>query len=86
MELRGAAKVTTSGPNLADRVETRRGADTYLDWTTATIALTIATFGGRFAPGAVTGLIYFLIGPFKFWLGSYTHRAHRCLEAMETAS
>ena len=50
------------------------------------LSLAITTFGGVFASGAVAGLIYFLIGPFKFWLGSYTHRAHRRLEAMETAS
>ncbi len=49
------------------------------------LSLAIATFGGAFAAGVLAGPIYFLIGPFKFWLGSYKGQAHRRLEAMETA-
>ena len=29
------------------------------------------------------GLIYFLIGPFKFWLGSYAAKQHRRLALSE---
>jgi hypothetical protein len=50
------------------------------------LSFAIARFGGVSSAGTVAGPIYFLIGPFKFWLGSYTHRAHKRLEALETAS
>jgi hypothetical protein len=47
------------------------------------LSLLIATLGGTRIASLVAGPIYFLIGPFKFWLGSYTHREHRRLEAQE---
>jgi uncharacterized membrane protein len=43
------------------------------------LSLALATFGGAFAPGAA-GMIYFLIGPFKFGLGAYRGRAFRRLQ------
>jgi uncharacterized membrane protein len=42
------------------------------------LSAAIATFGGR-RMTSVAGLIYFLIGPMKFWLGSYTAKQHRRL-------
>lgn len=47
------------------------------------LSLLIATFGGSRLAAMVAGPIYFLIGPFKFWLGSYSAREHRRLEARE---
>ena len=47
----------------------------------AVLSLLIARFGGSFYATTIAGPIYFLIGPFKFALGAYTHRAHRRLEA-----
>jgi len=49
------------------------------------MSLAIATFGGALAAAVVAGPIYFLIGPFKFALGAYSHRAHDRLAAL-TAS
>ena len=43
------------------------------------LSVAIATFGGPVAAAVVAGPIYFLIGPFKFALGSYTARAYRRL-------
>jgi len=45
----------------------------------------IATFGGPRAAGAVAGPIYFLIGPFKWALGSYSYRAARRLSTTDTS-
>ena len=35
------------------------------------VSVAIATFGGPWAAAAMSGPIYFLIGPFKWWLGWY---------------
>ena len=43
------------------------------------ISVAIATLGGPVAAAIVAGPIYFLIGPFKFALGSYSARAYRRL-------
>lgn len=40
------------------------------------LSVAIATFGGSLAAAAVAGPIYFLIGPFKFALGSYSPGLH----------
>jgi uncharacterized membrane protein len=45
------------------------------------ISLASATFFGFRGATLIAGPIYFLIGPFKFWLGSYASRAHKRLEA-----
>jgi hypothetical protein len=42
------------------------------------LSILIATIGGWRLAG-FGGLIYFLIGPFKFWLGSYAAKQHRRL-------
>jgi uncharacterized membrane protein len=47
------------------------------------LSLAIATFGGQRAAAMVAGPIYFLIGPFKFWLGAYSSREHKRLLAAE---
>jgi len=41
----------------------------------AVLSVAIATFGGPWAAAAIAGPIYFLIGPFKFALGSYSAKA-----------
>jgi len=41
------------------------------------LSVAIATFGGPVAAAVVAGPIYFLIGPFKFALGSYSARAYK---------
>jgi hypothetical protein len=41
----------------------------------AVLSVAIATFGGAWAAAAIAGPIYFLIGPFKFALGSYSAKA-----------
>lgn len=43
------------------------------------------TLGGPRASAAIAGPIYFLIGPFKWALGAYTHRARRELSAVGSA-
>jgi len=43
------------------------------------LSVAIATFGGPLAAAVVAGPIYFLIGPFKFALGSYSARAYKRL-------
>jgi uncharacterized membrane protein len=40
------------------------------------LSVAIATLGGPWASAAIAGPIYFLIGPFKFALGSYAHKAY----------
>jgi hypothetical protein len=45
------------------------------------LSVSIATFGGPWAAAAIAGPIYFLIGPFKFALGSYSASARRRLSA-----
>jgi len=45
------------------------------------LSLATATFCGIGGAMLVSGPIYFLIGPFKFWLGWYGRRAHQQLEA-----
>jgi len=46
------------------------------------LSMLIATIGGWRLAG-LGGLIYFLIGPFKFWLGSYAANQHRRLALSE---
>ena len=43
------------------------------------LSIAIATFGGPWAAAAVAGPIYFLIGPFKWWLGWYRAAADKRL-------
>ena len=43
------------------------------------LSIAIATFGGARAAAAVAGPIYFLIGPFKWWLGWYRAAADKRL-------
>jgi uncharacterized membrane protein len=43
------------------------------------LSFLIASFGGAAAAGRVAGPIYFLIGPFKWFLGAYRGRAYRRL-------
>ena len=48
------------------------------------ISIAIATIGGyRFA--GIAGMTYFLIGPFKFWLGAHAARRHQTLANAEVA-
>jgi uncharacterized membrane protein len=48
-------------------------------------SILVATFGGPFAAATIAGPMYFLIGPFKWWLGWYSTKAYRRLEWASTA-
>ena len=49
------------------------------------LSFAIATFGGPRAAAAIAGPIYFLIGPFKWALGSYQRRAEQRLSTTGTS-
>ena len=49
------------------------------------LSFLIATFGGPRAAASIAGPIYFLIGPFRWALGTYHHRAERRLNTAGTA-
>jgi hypothetical protein len=48
-------------------------------------SIMVATLGGPVAAASIAGPMYFLIGPFKWGLGSYSAKAHSRLEALSTA-
>ncbi len=48
-------------------------------------SILVATFGGPFAAATIAGPMYFLIGPFKWWLARYSAKASRRLEGASTA-
>jgi uncharacterized membrane protein len=49
------------------------------------LSFLIATFGGPRAAAAIAGPIYFLIGPFKWVLGTYSRRAEQGLNTADRA-
>lgn len=51
----------------------------------ALLSLAIATLGGNWAASAIGGPIYFLIGPFKWALGTYHRRAGQRLNTTSTS-
>ena len=50
------------------------------------VSFLIATLGGPWAAASIAGPIYFLIGPFKWALGTYERRAGRRLNTAGTAT
>jgi hypothetical protein len=50
------------------------------------LSVAIATFGGPWAAAAIAGPVYFLIGPFKWALGSYERKARRRLPSTSDTS
>ena len=49
------------------------------------LSFLIATFGGPRAAAAIAGPVYFLIGPFKWALGTYHRRAEQRLNRADTS-
>src|SRR5262245_34289585 len=73
------------GLTAAEALETRIGIIDNAGFAAiGVLSIAIATIGGPGLAG-LGGVIYFLIGPFKFWLGSWAARRHRLLAAPEVA-